>query len=172
MGVYYSAAPNRRFCPIFQGFAGDPGGAPRGAKRCERRSVVAGLGSREVATASSQRHGLTAMHPQPSDDADPDVDPDVNPGVDPDDASKRAADTSDRTSRLRQEYLPQGGPKPMALAGAGLELCGAVLVLTLGGWWLDSKVGSSPWLMIGGLAVGTIGGIYNLWKRGSRFFSS
>lgn len=100
------------------------------------------------------------MHPQPSEPHDGPDEP------------KQDADADDRTARLRRKYLPQGGPKPMVLAGAGLELCGAVLVLTLGGWWLDAKFGSTPWLMIGGLAIGTIGGIYNLWRRGSRFFSS
>lgn len=85
---------------------------------------------------------------------------------------QQAANGGDRTARLRKKYLPQDGPKPMALAGAGLELCGIVLVLTLGGWWLDMKFGSSPWWLVGGLAIGTIGGIYNLWCRGSRFFSN
>jgi F0F1-type ATP synthase assembly protein I len=88
------------------------------------------------------------------------------------DESRRPTDTRERTAQLRRKYMAPGGPKPMSLAGAGLELCGAVLVLTLGGWWLDAKWGSSPWLMIGGLIVGTTGGLYNLWRRGSRFFKS
>jgi F0F1-type ATP synthase assembly protein I len=51
-----------------------------------------------------------------------------------------------------------------------VELGGVVAILALGGWWLDRKLHCQPWLMLAGVAVGTIGGIYNLWKQGRRFF--
>lgn len=61
-------------------------------------------------------------------------------------------------------------PNPMALMGAGMELGGVVAVLALLGWWLDQYFGTSPWLVLSGTAVGIIGGIYNLWKQGKRYF--
>lgn len=69
----------------------------------------------------------------------------------------------------------QGGgrkkePSPLVLLGAGVELGGVVAVLVLLGWWLDRRLGSTPWAMLGGLIVGFVGGMYNLWKTGRRFF--
>ena len=60
----------------------------------------------------------------------------------------------------------------MALAGAGVELAGIVVLLTLGGWWLDARSGTQPGIMIAGLIVGVIGGIYNMWRRGRRYFQN
>ena len=59
---------------------------------------------------------------------------------------------------------------PLVMASAGLELAGIVVVFVLGGWWLDTKLVSHPWVMITGLTIGTIGGLYNLWRRGKQFF--
>ena len=69
-------------------------------------------------------------------------------------------------------FSKQRRPTPWALAGAGIELAGTVCLLTLLGWWLDSHWGTRPWLMIGGTFIGAVGGIYNIWKTGKRFFNS
>jgi len=61
-------------------------------------------------------------------------------------------------------------PNPLALLGAGVELGGVVALLTLGGWWLDGKAGTEPWLMLSGAGIGIVGGLYNLWRQGKRFF--
>jgi len=45
---------------------------------------------------------------------------------------------------------------PFLTMGAQLAL--AVLVCGLLGRWLDSELGTAPWLMIGGLALGVLGG--------------
>jgi F0F1-type ATP synthase assembly protein I len=58
----------------------------------------------------------------------------------------------------------------MALVGATTELGVVVAALAAGGWWLDGKLGTSPWLMLVGLAVGLIGETYKLWRLGRRFF--
>ncbi|MEE9212860.1 MAG: AtpZ/AtpI family protein [Phycisphaeraceae bacterium] len=65
----------------------------------------------------------------------------------------------------------RGEPNPMVLVGAGVELGGVVAVLTLGGWWLDARWDTEPWLMFAGLAVGLVGGTYNVWRIAKRFFS-
>ena len=63
-------------------------------------------------------------------------------------------------------------PNPMALFGVGMEMGLTVLVLALAGWWLDQKLGTQPWLLIIGVLMGTIGGIYNLWNQGRRHFKN
>jgi F0F1-type ATP synthase assembly protein I len=49
-------------------------------------------------------------------------------------------------------------------SGLGIELAGAVAGLTLVGYWIDGKFGTSPWGLLGGMAMGLIGGTYNLVK--------
>jgi F0F1-type ATP synthase assembly protein I len=58
----------------------------------------------------------------------------------------------------------------MALLGAGAELGGAVLLMVLLGWWLDKKLDTTPWLMLTGAFIGIVGGLYNLYRHGQRFF--
>lgn len=62
------------------------------------------------------------------------------------------------------------GPNAMVLAGAGMELAAAVAVFSLGGWWIDEKLGTSPLFILVGLFIGTVGGMYNLYKVAKRFF--
>lgn len=37
----------------------------------------------------------------------------------------------------------------------GIEMAAAVSICTLGGWWLDQRFGTEPYLLIFGLIVGT-----------------
>ncbi len=61
-------------------------------------------------------------------------------------------------------------PNAAAIAGVGFEFAGTVVVMALGGWWLDEKWGTEPWLLVTGMSVGLIGGVYRLWKLGMMFF--
>jgi F0F1-type ATP synthase assembly protein I len=61
-------------------------------------------------------------------------------------------------------------PSPWPLVGAGVELGGVVAILALAGHWLDGRWHTGPWLVLAGLAIGLVGGTYNLWKQGQRFF--
>lgn len=45
-------------------------------------------------------------------------------------------------------------------AQIGLELAAAVLLGFWGGWWLDKKLGTAPWLMLAGAAGGLAAGFY------------
>lgn len=38
-------------------------------------------------------------------------------------------------------------------------MVGTVLAGTLGGWWLDKKLGTSPWLVVVGSVLGVGGGL-------------
>ena len=58
----------------------------------------------------------------------------------------------------------------MVLAGMGLELGMVTAALTLGGWWLDQKFATEPWLMLLGLAIGMIGGTYKMYRIGKKSF--
>jgi ATP synthase protein I len=46
----------------------------------------------------------------------------------------------------------------------GLEFSLSVLFGLLGGQWIDKKLGTSPWLTLFGLAVGSAAGIRSLWR--------
>lgn len=45
-------------------------------------------------------------------------------------------------------------------AQIGLQLAGGVLGGLLGGWWLDKKLGTLPWLTLAGAVAGLAGGFY------------
>lgn len=47
-------------------------------------------------------------------------------------------------------------------AGLGWELAGAVVGFTLLGYWIDRHFASSPWGLLICIALGLIGGTYNL----------
>lgn len=44
----------------------------------------------------------------------------------------------------------------------GFQLAFAVVGGLLLGNWLDKKLGTNPWLALGGLILGSVGGFYNL----------
>jgi F0F1-type ATP synthase assembly protein I len=50
-------------------------------------------------------------------------------------------------------------------AGVGLQFSLTFLVFGAVGWWLDQKLDSSPWLMIGGILFGAAGAMYSLVRR-------
>jgi len=50
-------------------------------------------------------------------------------------------------------------------AGLGFQLAASIAIFALGGWWLDGKLGTSPWLLIVGVFTGFGGGLYSLIKR-------
>jgi F0F1-type ATP synthase assembly protein I len=56
---------------------------------------------------------------------------------------------------------------PWKLAGAGIELAGAVLVLAFIGYAIDQRLGCYPWLTVVGTLLGFAGGLYNLIKIAS-----
>jgi F0F1-type ATP synthase assembly protein I len=47
-------------------------------------------------------------------------------------------------------------------SGVGLELAGATAGLALLGYWIDGKYGTTPWVMLGGVVIGIVGGLFNL----------
>ncbi len=47
-------------------------------------------------------------------------------------------------------------------AQIGLELAGAVLLGLAAGYWLDGRLGTRPWLTLGGGLLGIAGGFYRV----------
>lgn len=47
---------------------------------------------------------------------------------------------------------------------ASWQLAGSVGLGALGGWWLDRRLGTSPWLLVGGALFGIGTGFYLFFK--------
>jgi len=55
------------------------------------------------------------------------------------------------------------GPAPyFKYAGLGLQFALTFLVFGAIGWWLDGKLGTAPWLMVVGIALGAAGAFWSL----------
>ena len=50
-------------------------------------------------------------------------------------------------------------------ASLGITYGATVLVFVGLGWWLDDRFGTSPWLLIVGMLLGSVGGIVSLVKK-------
>jgi ATP synthase protein I len=57
----------------------------------------------------------------------------------------------------RGEAIRQLGP----LLGMGTMLAASITLGVLGGYWADGKLGTKPWLTLGGLLLGLAVGVYN-----------
>ena len=47
-------------------------------------------------------------------------------------------------------------------AGLGFQFAATLVAFAALGWWLDEKLGSSPWLLIAGVFLGATGGFVAL----------
>lgn len=74
--------------------------------------------------------------------------------------SKKPGDRRPWTGTLR-EYSP--------FLTLGFQLAAAVVVFFLVGRWLDTRWGTSPWLMLGGLVLGSVGGFIKFFSTIARF---
>lgn len=53
-------------------------------------------------------------------------------------------------------------------SSVGIEFAIAVAGCALAGHWLDGKLGTAPWLAIGGTILGSIVGFRSLWQVAQR----
>jgi F0F1-type ATP synthase assembly protein I len=73
-----------------------------------------------------------------------------------------------RRAEERGVPLPQkrkAGTEWMNLSGVGIEFAAAVVGFTLAGYWWDRYFGTGPWGLLIGVALGLIGGTYNLIRQ-------
>jgi ATP synthase protein I len=72
-----------------------------------------------------------------------------------------------RAMVARRDELQGGrtGANPAGQAlGVGLQFAGAILLFMFLGRWLDSRLGTEPWLLLAGVAIGAVAGFYALYK--------
>jgi ATP synthase protein I len=58
-----------------------------------------------------------------------------------------------------------GRPSPASFAGAGAQFVISILLFLYVGKWLDSKLGTAPWLLMLGVFVGAGAGFYSFYRR-------
>jgi len=51
------------------------------------------------------------------------------------------------------------------LAGLGFEIALPVVLFMFAGRWLDGRLGTAPWLLLGGALLGMVVGFYTLFKK-------
>ena len=52
----------------------------------------------------------------------------------------------------------------LQFAGVGWYMATAIVLGTLGGWWLDRQAGTAPLLLLLGLALGLTVGFYGIYR--------
>lgn len=50
-------------------------------------------------------------------------------------------------------------------AGAGLQFAGAIVLFLFAGRWLDSRLGTAPWLLLAGVLIGAVAGFWALYRQ-------
>lgn len=58
-----------------------------------------------------------------------------------------------------------GRQSVLSWAGVGIELVLPVVLLMVAGHWADRRLGSDPWLLLGGALLGFVVGFYSVWRR-------
>lgn len=71
---------------------------------------------------------------------------------------------SDRPDESVGEGIASSYRKAGPYIDASWQLAGAVGLGTLAGWWLDKKLGTGPWLLVGGAVFGIAIGFYMFFK--------
>ena len=94
--------------------------------------------------------------------------PDTGDGDERSDEDRAAVEQ--RREQLRRKYLGPTERNAGSLVGAGVELAAGVGVMSLGGWWLDQRLGTSPWLLVTGLSIALVGGLYRMYRAGMQMF--
>ena len=49
--------------------------------------------------------------------------------------------------------------------GVGLQFAGAIVLFLFAGRWLDSRLGTEPWLLLAGVLVGAVAGFVSLYRQ-------
>jgi ATP synthase protein I len=57
------------------------------------------------------------------------------------------------------------GPSAAEFAGVGLQFAVSILVFLYLGQWLDRKLGTAPWLLMGGVFLGAGASFYSMYRK-------
>jgi F0F1-type ATP synthase assembly protein I len=58
----------------------------------------------------------------------------------------------------------RGYGKAYEIIAASMQLAVAVILMLFLGMWIDGKLGTAPWMMLAGLAVGFAAGFYSFMR--------
>ena len=72
--------------------------------------------------------------------------------------------SDDKRTKQRQADMVEGG----LLLGSGLQFAVTIMIATIGGWWLDEKLSTSPLLLIAGMLFGATAAFYHLYRMLTR----
>lgn len=100
------------------------------------------------------------MHPAPSHRGDLSQDSVLEPAHRS--TVKPKAFNDSASKRTRQAY------NALTASSVGLELGVSVVIAVLGGMWLDSEIGTSPWFMLVGMVIGLIAGFRSVFRAVER----
>lgn len=79
------------------------------------------------------------------------------------------AETQKRIKKEQDRLLHRGNDvSGGALAGAGLEFGGAIVVSALAGVWLDRRFGTGPWLLLLSVLIGAGAGFWVMYRMLTR----
>jgi F0F1-type ATP synthase assembly protein I len=71
----------------------------------------------------------------------------------------------------RGRIMPERGTRESSthqmarFAGVGFQFAGAILLFLFVGRWLDSRLGTEPWLLLLGVMVGAVAGFYSMYRQ-------
>ena len=70
-------------------------------------------------------------------------------------------------AQRREESDRRATPASQAgeVLGVGLQFALSILLFLFAGRWLDSKLGTEPWLLLAGVMVGAAAGFYSLYRQ-------
>jgi ATP synthase protein I len=74
-------------------------------------------------------------------------------------------ENSSRGRRAGSPGAGSDGPSPASFAGAGAQFVVSILLFLYVGKWLDSRLGTAPWLLMIGVFVGAAAGFYSFYRR-------
>lgn len=60
---------------------------------------------------------------------------------------------------------PPRGPSTGDYAGMGLQFGGSIVLFAYAGYWLDRRLGTSPWLLLLLVFVGAGAAFYSMYRR-------
>ena len=64
----------------------------------------------------------------------------------------------------KNSKLFEGWRESGSLYGAGVQIAAGIVLMAFIGWWIDTRWGTTPWIMVLGICFGAAAGMYQLVK--------
>lgn len=69
------------------------------------------------------------------------------------------------TDPERTRNVAAPAPSAGEVMGVGLQFAASILIFLFVGRWLDSRLGTAPWLLMLGVFFGAAGGFFSIYRR-------